>query len=342
MISFTLKLSTGPKFDLNENPNDTFHNILNRFILNQCPKNINLGPALFGGNLVDRNKTLIENKITQGSVVVIKADVNLNIPPINNRPILKIPPAISNIQNNNKFLARNLTLSYLNNNNFNNTFFNPFPKLTNQNPYLIKFKNFLLYESKVPYQLLDDEGNCLDNSWRIGKKSGPPEYLKNYYSPQGWFAIGLKVFNLYDNGDNTWLGMRNKKGEWLTAYHPIKSINSINSILINGFRKGPFQKLEYFYNINPLTNHLFPKCGKGVYFNPDINIIKMVAKTFNYLGNIFKIALMCRINPYAVRIAKLPNDVESWIVNGDELNDPYGRRRDNEVRPYRILFFIEK
>ena len=51
---------------------------------------------------------------------------------------------------------------------------------------------------------------------------------------------------------------------------------------------------------------------------------------------------MCRINPYAVRIAKLPNDVESWIVNGDELNDPYGRRRDNEVRPYRILFFIEK
>ena len=68
----------------------------------------------------------------------------------------------------------------------------------------------------------------------------------------------------------------------------------------------------------------------------------MVAKTFNYLGNIFKIALMCRINPYAVRIAKLPNDVESWIVNGDELNDPYGRRRDNEVRPYRILFFIEK
>ena len=227
MISFTLKLSTGPKFDLNENPNDTFHNILNRFILNQCPKNINLGPALFGGNLVDRNKTLIENKITQGSVVVIKADVNPNIPPINNRPILKIPPAISNIQNNNKFLARNLTLSYLNNNNFNNTFFNPFPKLTNQNPYLIKFKNFLLYECKVPYQLLDDKGNCLDNSWRIGKKSGPPEYLKNYYSPQGWFAIGLKVWNLYDNGDNTWLSSQNVEGEWYIAYHPIKTINQL-------------------------------------------------------------------------------------------------------------------
>ena len=50
---------------------------------------------------------------------------------------------------------------------------------------------------------------------------------------------------------------------------------------------------------------------------------------------------MCRINPYAVRIAKNGSNIESWIVNGDELNDPLGRKKDNEVRPYKIIFFIE-
>ena len=50
---------------------------------------------------------------------------------------------------------------------------------------------------------------------------------------------------------------------------------------------------------------------------------------------------MCRINPYAVRIANIETDKESWVVNGDLLNDPVGIKRDKEVRPYRIIMFIE-
>ena len=50
---------------------------------------------------------------------------------------------------------------------------------------------------------------------------------------------------------------------------------------------------------------------------------------------------MCRINPKKVRISEYGNNQEIWIVNGDELNDPNGMKKDNEVRPYRILLIFE-
>ena len=55
------------------------------------------------------------------------------------------------------------------------------------------------------------------------------------------------------------------------------------------------------------------------------------------MGNSFQIILMCRINPYKVRIVELGDNLESWIVNGDKLHDPNGKKRDDEVRAYRIL-----
>ena len=111
-------------------------------------------------------------------------------------------------------------------------------------------------------------------------------------------------------------------------------------ILNNGFRKGAFQECASFNNINPLSNRFAPKCGEGVYFIPDFNEAKSYAKTFMYKGKFFEIILMCRVNPYKVRIASLVNDLESWIVNGDELNDPNGKKYDDEVRINRILLHI--
>ena len=50
---------------------------------------------------------------------------------------------------------------------------------------------------------------------------------------------------------------------------------------------------------------------------------------------------MCRINPEKVRIAEYGTNKEIWVVNGDELNDPHGHKRDNEVRLYRILVILD-
>ena len=200
--------------------------------------------------------------------------------------------------------------------------------------------SFLINLCKVPSELFDMDYLC-DDEWAIGRKNGPPGYLKDYFPPHGWIGIRLKVLNLCDNGDNTWLGNYNQIGEWYVAYHPIKTINSISGILYNGFRKGPFQECQNDININPLTKNLSPYCGEGVYFIPDINEAKNYTQLFEYLGRKFRIVFMCRINPLKVRITNIGINNESWIVNGDELNDINGRKRDDEVRPYRILFFFE-
>ena len=365
MISFEFDFVTGEIFKVKGNKNDKFQTVLNDFILNQCPKNRIIKGAICNATKVHNDKTLIENKINEGSKILIIVEINPNAPSNNNNNLFPnnmqapnnnfISPLQNNILVPNNIVPFPNNMQIPNNNIFpfpnnilfpnisnNNSFFNPFAQITNPNIYILKFMHFLLYQCNVPYQLIDEDWNCLDNSWRVGKKSGPPNYLKNYYSPQGWFAIGLKVWNLYDNGDNTWLSSQNVEGEWYIAYHPIKTINSISGILINGFRKGPFQNLKDRDNINPLTNEIYPECGEGVYFIPNINDAINYTNKFNYLGNEFRVVFMCRINPESVRICNVGDNNERWIVNGDKLNDINGRKRDEEVRPYRILFYIEK
>ena len=46
-------------------------------------------------------------------------------------------------------------------------------------------------------------------------------------------------------------------------------------------------------------------------------------------------------NPYIERIAMNFNNKEYRIVNGDDINDQNGRKRDDEVRDYRILILVE-
>ena len=212
--------------------------------------------------------------------------------------------------------------------------------MKNETQTLLICMNFLMNICKIPPSFFSPQGNCFDNSWRINGKNGPPEYLKEYYPPLGWYGIGLKAWDLYDNKDNTWLGSSNKPGEWYIAYHPISSISSIMGILNNGFRKGPFQECSDYDNINPLTKNNYPQCLEGVYFIPEIIETEKYAKQFNYLNYKLKLCFMCRINPYAVRICYNDENKESWIVNGDILNDPNGRKRDEEVRIYRILLLF--
>ena len=50
---------------------------------------------------------------------------------------------------------------------------------------------------------------------------------------------------------------------------------------------------------------------------------------------------MCRINPYAVRIADIGNNKEYWIVEADKVGDLHGKKPSNTVRPKRILFLKE-
>ena len=355
MIKFKVQLSTGNTYNIKGFPNSTLFSVLNNFIINKCPTIAKIKMALNDAKVLDMNRTLSQNNIKEGTTVILMTE-NKKIIPINqNNKIIPITRLKLNNFSPNQFsfgkissrtLYRNYTSPDFNpnENNINKSLLmNPIPPIINKNFefYIQKCLNFLNYECNIPQEIIDFNFICVDK-WVVGRKTGPEGYEKDYYAPVGWIGIGLKVWNKYDNGDNTWLETANYKGEWYNAYHPIKTKESISSILDIGFRRGPFQDYKYENNINILTKNFYPKCGEGVYFIPDINEAKRHTNIFPYLGDKFRVCFMVRVNPFKVRIAKIGINQESWIVNGDKLDDPFGKKRDDEVRPYRILLFFEK
>ena len=222
--------------------------------------------------------------------------------------------------------------------NLNNTQILPKPRITESQ--IISFqeaKNFLYYKCGISSSILDDQGTT-KTGWRKGAKSGPPGYLKDYIPPISWTAIGLKVKNLYDYGNNEWIGTNNTPGEWYIGYHGVKTIEAIQNIYSQGFRRGDGQMHKNDPNKNPLNKNIYPICGEGVYFTPDISEAESYAQFIMYNNYNYKIVFMCRINPKYVKIADLGKNKEYWIVEGDKLGDLNGKKRSDVVRPYRILF----
>lgn len=117
----------------------------------------------------------------------------------------------------------------------------------------------------------------------------------------------------------------------IPGYHGIRDKNAIKPILQNGFIIGERQQYESSNNENALTNFNYMYCQKGAYFTPDIDEANSYTEVINYNEYSFRIVLMCRINPFRVRIVHAYNNIEYWLTNG--LTD--------EVRPYRILFKFE-
>lgn len=46
-----------------------------------------------------------------------------------------------------------------------------------------------------------------------------------YYQPIKSIRYGIKVLNVFDNGSNNWLKMKNEPGEWVVGYHGVKNPN---------------------------------------------------------------------------------------------------------------------
>ena len=176
---------------------------------------------------------------------------------------------------------------------------------------------------------LDPKGNRKNFFGKNLKRGG-----KDYFPPLGWNGIGIKVENRYDNGDNTWLGMKNIPGEWCVAYHGVgqhqesdKVKYIVGEIIKNEFKVGPRQK----HKDCPDKFHPKQKVGEGVYCTPDIKAVEKYAGKSEINGIIYKTVLMVRVKPDAIRHCDkcLDSRVNNyWVVNGT----------NDEIRPYRILF----
>ena len=123
--------------------------------------------------------------------------------------------------------------------------------------------------------MLDFRGNNKDGGWaNIGEKRGGEEYIP----PKGWIGYGIKVYDAYDGGDNTWIGMNNSKGEWCVAYHGVarcetnkKEVAKITGLIA---KKGFKPSSSGAATDDDDIRHPGKKCGLGVYCTPDINYIE--------------------------------------------------------------------
>ena len=180
-------------------------------------------------------------------------------------------------------------------------------------------ENFKLYPD-----FFENKFNKDKNSW---KKKDQIRGGEKYIPPIGWKGFGLKVLNIFDKGDNSWLGNEGKEGEWSIAYHGIGKENIIKklfNIILNNLKSGPCQLYKSAINIRDKNGS---SSGIGVYLSDKIKVAKNYAKKVK-LGNSsknYQFVIMCRVNPNQIRV---PSGFQSYII----VDDSY-----ECVRPYRIL-----
>ena len=172
---------------------------------------------------------------------------------------------------------------------------------------------------------LDSRGNR-NSGWGVGEQRGG----KDYNPPIGWNGIGLNVLDKYDNGDNTWIGMDNSKGEWCVAYHGVgrdagssDNVKDITGKIVkSNFKAGSNQVHEDCDDIF----HPGKKVGRGVYCTPNVETAEDYSGISEINGIQYNTVLMVRVKPDAIRHCEDSGDY--WVVNGTT----------DEIRPYRILY----
>jgi len=132
----------------------------------------------------------------------------------------------------------------------------------------------------------------------------------NYKIPVGWKRFAIKVFGKYDGGDNLWMHMDGKHGEWAVAYHGTQ-YNCLAQILHEGLKPGPRQAYK-------------GKCGAGIYCTPNLptaeGYASQVRVTVGGSARNVKFILQCRVRPSAIQ----KGTEAIWVINNTADISPYG------------------
>ena len=202
--------------------------------------------------------------------------------------------------------------------------------LRNENPEITNI-NFcsLLQSILISPEMFDPYWNNSGTGWA---KKGELRGGRKYDPPLDYLGFGIKVSGKYDNGNDDWLGMSNKEGEWWVAYHGVGRCQSnervgeiVGLIMQNGLIPGSGQVYANSRNLNELNKAEYNLVGVGVYLTDSIN------EAESYSGNIkiehaqYSTIFMCRVNPKKVRVARSMPDYFVLDPNNDC------------IRPYRIL-----
>ena len=187
-------------------------------------------------------------------------------------------------------------------------------------------KDVLISICKLNKNQLDSRGNRCDGWGENEKRGNMP-----YDPPKGWIGIGLNVLDKYDNGDNTWIGMQNVKGEWCVVYHGVgqskesNQVKDITSKIIGDKFKPGIRQVHSDHEDN---YHPGKKVGIGVYCTPNIKTAESYSGVSVINRQKYKTVLMVRVKPDAIRCCNCEYGKDYWVVDGT----------NNDIRPYRILY----
>ena len=190
-------------------------------------------------------------------------------------------------------------------------------------------KEVMVNEIILSPDILDPKGDRY-KGWGINESRGGEKYIPPL---DGWIGIGLKVLNKYDD-NNKWLGYRNFNGEYSVAYYGLHNfLNDTETELndLNNYIRDIatiINEKAFIEEDNKRSGILRSKCGGGVCLFQDPKYAEYCAGEIIWKGFLFKILLMCRVNPNKIR---QPIDHDYfWILNPTP----------DEIRPYRILIKI--
>lgn len=190
------------------------------------------------------------------------------------------------------------------------------------------YKQILLNKIILSSDILDSKGDK-SIGWTINGMRGG----EKYYPPlDRWVGIGLKVLDKYEN--NNWISNKNIKGEYSVAYYGIndylsdkdkekKEINDFISDIIKIKSENIFKNEED--KRSGILGILRNKCGEVICLFQDPKYAENSAGEIKFDGDLYKIILMCRINPSKIRQPFIHD--KFWILNPNK----------DEIRPYRIL-----
>ena len=218
----------------------------------------------------------------------------------------------------------------------------------------------LLEALQISPEILDKKGNRY-KGWGVNETRGGEKYIPPI---NGWYGIGLKVLNKYDNGNNDWLDYRNKSGEYAVGYIGINNLYNDKDSMIEEI-SGLYQDMEEINNkiyiqeenIRNNTQKIIGKIGFALslpltFISQPIGFLLAVGSSFllgseynkcgdgvcvfqnpdyaeNSAGYIdllgFRIKIMLMCRVNPKKIRQPKSFPQCWILN------------PKEIRPYRIL-----
>ena len=181
---------------------------------------------------------------------------------------------------------------------------------------LQNYKNNILENNK---EYLDYNGNTINPNSSFNFVRG----TEKYDPPYGWFGIGLKVIDKYE--DNDWLENKTNKSKWAIAYHGIgqfliynKAKEKLIDIVKNGLKVGGSQS---FKDKDDKRNP-GKKIGEGICLTPKINLAENFSGKILINNKRYKVVLMAKV---LIEKIREPDDIDYWILNKEY------------IRIYRIL-----